>query len=294
MPEAAAPSDVTPEEEAPVEETAAQVGAQPEEQAPAEPAVAPADLEPTRPAAAEMARAAPGQPHDFAPSAFAGQFGDDERRTIHPAVLWRLPMALAVHSGDVLHHANRAFLNLTGYGTLHELEQAGGLDAIFAGSYEPADASGRKLRLRRRGGEELPVDAFLQSIDWNGRRALLLALTRAVPVRGPVELVPDGEAGRDRRIAELGTIIDTATDGVVLIDERRHHPLDQPAGGGAVRLRQRGCCGQAIRRAVRHRKPAGGAGLSRGTGRAMASPACSMTAARLSAARRRGASSRCS
>ncbi len=172
----------------------------------------------TAPAGEEVRAALTRTPHDFAPSAFAGQFGEDEHRNVHPAVLWRLPVALAVHSGDVLHHVNRAFLNLTGYGTLHELEQAGGLDAIFVSPFEPTDVSARKLRLRRRGGEELPVDALLQSIDWNGRRALLLAVTRGPAERESRRSPPAGEAATDRRIAQLSTIIDTATDGVVLIN----------------------------------------------------------------------------
>ena len=43
---------------------------------------------------------------------------------------------------------------------------------------------------------------------------------------------------------------------------RRQHPLDQPAGRGAVRHGQRRGGGQAFLLAVRHREPAGGARLS--------------------------------
>ncbi len=173
-----------------------------------------------RPEAEERAARAPAtRRRSFVPSAFAGRL-EQERRGVHASVLWRLPVPLIVHSGDVLYHANRAFLDLTGYASLYQLEQAGGLDAIFADPLAAEATSDRKLRLRRRDGTELPVDGFLQAIDWNGGRALLLALTRPPekPAAAPVEPPPapaDEEA--QRRIAELLTIIDTATDGVVII-----------------------------------------------------------------------------
>jgi len=152
----------------------------------------------------------------FLPSAF----GSFERLPGVDAVLLSgLPLPLLIHSGDTLHYANREFLQLTGYVSLEALARAGGLGAIFA---EPCgEADGRKPALRTSGGEEFPVDAFLQSVDWNGGKALLLAVKRieaAQPasVGAPVMAPPPAE-DTDARIAELRTIIDTATDGVVLI-----------------------------------------------------------------------------
>ena len=153
----------------------------------------------------------------FLPSAFAGGMPGDAALGIDSAVLSRLPLPLLIHSGDELHYANREFLNLTGYQSLAELDLAGGMGAIFADPYAADGASDQKLRLRTRDGVEFPVNAFLQSVGWQGGKALLLALRRAD--RPDVEVTPDAAMkDLETRLAELRTIIDTATDGVIIID----------------------------------------------------------------------------
>jgi PAS domain S-box-containing protein len=149
----------------------------------------------------------------FLPSAFAGSLPGDAALGIDSAVLSRLPLPLLIHSGDELHYANREFLNLTGYRSLAEFDLAGGMGAIFADPYAADGASDQKLRLRTRDGKEFPVNAFLQSVGWQGGKALLLALRRADR--------PDADVATkdlETRLAELRTIIDTATDGVIIID----------------------------------------------------------------------------
>ena len=88
------------------------------------------------------------------------------------------------------------------------------------------------------------------------------------------------EAEAERRIDELETILDTATDGVVVIDERRPHREHQPQRRGAVRRRpptpwpgSRSPI-SSPRRAGRRRST-----ISTGSPRT-ASPASSMTGAR--------------
>src|SRR5207245_11662082 len=68
----------------------------------------------------------------FVPSAFST---GEETRTPDTSILARLPVPLLIHSGDVLHYANEAFLELTGYDTLENLADAGGLGALFADHY---------------------------------------------------------------------------------------------------------------------------------------------------------------
>ena len=76
----------------------------------------------------------------------------------------------------------------------------------------------RQLRLKTRDGEEFPVEAFLQSAPWNGGKALLLVLSRAREVAfGAATSQSPLIAELEARVAEMRTIIDTATDGVVLI-----------------------------------------------------------------------------
>ncbi|MEX0957393.1 MAG: PAS domain S-box protein [Rhizobiaceae bacterium] len=151
----------------------------------------------------------------FLPSAFAGGLPGDAALGIDSAVLSRLPLPLLIHSGDELHYANREFMNLTGYRSLAEFDLAGGMGAIFADPYAADGASDQKLRLRTRDGAEFPVNAFLQSVGWQGGKALLLALRRA----DQTDVAPDAAMkDLETRLAELRTIIDTATDGVIIID----------------------------------------------------------------------------
>jgi PAS domain S-box-containing protein len=153
----------------------------------------------------------------FLPSAFATGGAADAALGVDSAVLSRLPLPLLIHAGDELHYANREFLNLTGYRSLAEFDLAGGLGAIFADPYGADAGSDQKLKLRTRDGDEFPVHAFLQSVGWQGGKALLLALRRADNVEVAAEQ-EQSTADLEARLAELRTIIDTATDGVVIID----------------------------------------------------------------------------
>lgn len=157
--------------------------------------------------------------------AFAGA---ERRPGIDPDLISGLPLPLLVHAGDELYFANREFLELTGYASLDQIRKEGGLGRLFVDAMPEEDAAGeRKLRLRTLGGDVFPVDAHLQSVGWRDGTALLLALRRvepAVPRPAAAHDAPPAAAAPDavvqeleRRLAELRTIIDTATDGVVLI-----------------------------------------------------------------------------
>ncbi|MCO5156171.1 MAG: PAS domain S-box protein [Aquamicrobium sp.] len=149
-------------------------------------------------------------------------FGAERRPSVDPELIAGLPLPLLVHAGDELYFANREFLALTGYSSLDQIRKEGGLDRLFVEDETPAEAGGRKLRLRTLGGETFPVDAHLQSIGWEDGTALLLALNRAdlaapqAPSAAPAA-ADDEVRVLERHLAELRTIIDTATDGVVLI-----------------------------------------------------------------------------
>ncbi|MBX3572548.1 MAG: PAS domain S-box protein [Mesorhizobium sp.] len=139
-------------------------------------------------------------------------------RSVDTSVLERLPVPVLIHSGDTLHFANQEFLDLTGYASLRELEQGGGLDALFADESESPgrDPDDHRRRLRTRGGEEFPVDALLQSVPWKGGKALLLALKTAPSTAIPAATVEE-LTELESRVNEMSTILDTATDGIVII-----------------------------------------------------------------------------
>ncbi len=157
----------------------------------------------------------------FTPSAFSA---GDEHKAPDTSLLGKLPVPLLIHSGDELHYANEEFLGLTGYGTLEELGDAGGLDALFADPYsEATDESDHTLRLKTREGQEFPIEAILRSVPWRAGKALMLVVRRtgddapmALHAAAEEQTQPDVSELKSR-IAEMRTIIDTATDGVVLI-----------------------------------------------------------------------------
>ena len=177
------------------------------------PAEAPVPEKSKRPAIAETG---------FLPSAFAGPFswphgGSDI------SILEQLPVAVLIRSGDELHYANPEFLKLTGYRSIAELASAGGFDVLFAGPdglADEGDESARPaMRLVTRDGSEKLCEAYLRSVKWEDNRALMLAIRQA-PVFSPSMESPIGsDADQEDRIQELIAILDTATDGVVLVNE---------------------------------------------------------------------------
>ncbi|MER8415797.1 histidine kinase dimerization/phospho-acceptor domain-containing protein [Mesorhizobium sp. M1342] len=160
----------------------------------------------------------------FVPSAFSA---GDEHKAPDTSLLGKLPVPLLIHSGDQLHYANEEFLSLTGYEALDDLADAGGLGALFADPYADdgvSDGTDRALRLKTRDGQEFPIEAILRSVPWRDGKALMLVVRRSGEDDAPASLhvVGDEQTQPDIselkvRIAEMRTIIDTATDGVVLI-----------------------------------------------------------------------------
>jgi len=133
-----------------------------------------------------------------------------------------VPMAILIHAGDRLIEANSEFKRLTGYDSVAALERAGGLDALITRREGP-DAG---VYLVRADGTQILVSARLQSVRYDGSSALMLAVT---PATGMLSAVgePDvvGESDAARKLAglkveveEMRSILETATDGVVVLD----------------------------------------------------------------------------
>ena len=220
MEEAAALDERSPDSPPPVSE--AEVAASAAGTAAMEPADAGSAAEPDQVEALQAQQAEPEAAEDAEPR--ADDFPPPAEQKPGPglSILEKLPVPVLVHSGDTLHYANDEFFALTGYSSLEELAEAGGIGALFADPYEDdADyeighgpRADRQMRLKTRNGEEFPVEAFLQSAPWNGGKALMLVLSHVRDgFGGQSPLITELEA----RVAEMRTIIDTATDGVVLI-----------------------------------------------------------------------------
>ncbi|MBB3019104.1 PAS domain S-box-containing protein [Microvirga lupini] len=130
-------------------------------------------------------------------------------------ILDRLPIGILVHRGERILFANRFLLDLTGYGSIEQIRADGGLVHLFRGS--PAlGGSGEEdsaLALTTRSGENIAVALRASSAEWDGREADLLVIRKASKIDLPAP------SSQDSRIHELEAILDTATDGVIVLNE---------------------------------------------------------------------------
>ncbi|WP_040677633.1 ATP-binding protein [Rhizobium mesoamericanum] len=146
------------------------------------------------------------------------------------AAIDQLPVAVLVHAGDQLIHANPEFMRLTGYKTLEALSEVGGLDALLQRSELEAGAGRSGTMMLVTADDSLvPITARLQSIRWEESSALMLALMpaagdAAVPARPAPPAEPrsfermlEKVAKLQVEVEELRSILETATDGVVVI-----------------------------------------------------------------------------
>jgi PAS domain S-box-containing protein len=154
--------------------------------------------------------------------------GDDEPRldlasvappaaagiVVDAVLLDKVPVPLAILKDGEAVTVNRAFLDLTGYQDFAALQAAGGFSEAFAGSALPRDSS--LPAIRRRDGVEVPVSARLHSIPWaNGGVASLMVVQDVAAATGR-----DRAANAEQRVEELEAILDTATDGVLVLDDK--------------------------------------------------------------------------
>ncbi len=176
---------------------------------------------PVETASVEPLQKSPERSEDQAP------LSRDKKGRGEAALLENLPVPVIIHGGDTVHFVNQALLDITGYAAIEDIRREGGVDALFnSESNEDAwdDEQRQGMVLRRADGHELPVDAHLHSVVWQGGRALMLSLmpvtpaSEPAPVKAELAIVPDAEKqALQSHVDELKTILDTATDGVVLI-----------------------------------------------------------------------------
>jgi PAS domain S-box-containing protein len=181
--------------------------------------------EPAAPAAVTESVAqpfAPAEPPPAAPVAAEPVAVEPPRHeAAERPLLDRIPVGILVYRLDALLYANRAFLDWTGYENLDALAEAGGLDSLFVeGGSEglgEAGGPGRTLAIATPRGDKMPVEGRLFSIPWNGESALVLMLvTAAVDDRHKATETALRLAEAHTR--ELRSILDTATDGVVVLE----------------------------------------------------------------------------
>lgn len=123
---------------------------------------------PSRPVEAEESASAA----NFIPSAFAPKPRKVQDGNVDTSILARLPIPVLVYRDEDLLFANDEFHSLTGYRSLAQLAAMGGVDALFA------QDGGERIgaAIIDVDGQPLPVQANLQMVPWDSRRAMLLTL----------------------------------------------------------------------------------------------------------------------
>ena len=177
---------------------------------------------PTMPAA-PLPPLAPPAPLAPAEPPRAARNGDAARDTSEGRpILDRLPVGILVYRLNNLIYANRAFLDWTGYGALDALAEAGGLDSLFieTKSAMPKDGNGAKtLTITTVNGNQRPVEGRLFSVAWNKENALVLMINTQPVVDDKQSKAAEQSLRRiEAENHELEAILDTATDGVLVLD----------------------------------------------------------------------------
>jgi PAS domain S-box-containing protein len=138
-------------------------------------------------------------------------------------ILERLPVGVLIHRGETPLFVNRALRDMLGYDDVAQLAAEGGIGRLFRGRAMASERDGAPspVLLSSRTGQEVAAEARLTTVEWDGTPASLL-LVRPADDRDPeqsAQALALEVAARDARIAELSSILDTATDGVVMLDE---------------------------------------------------------------------------
>jgi PAS domain S-box-containing protein len=139
-------------------------------------------------------------------------------------ILERLPIGILVYRLNTLLYANRAFLEWTGYPNLEALSEAGGLDSLFIEtSTTPASSNGgngaKSLTITTVNGNQKPVEGRLFNVAWNEENALVLMIDTQAKSENTARARDDAALRRlEAEKNELKTILDTATDGVLVLD----------------------------------------------------------------------------
>ncbi|MDP3691350.1 PAS domain-containing protein [Bradyrhizobium sp.] len=145
-----------------------------------------------------------------------------------------VPVGVLIYRLDRLLYANPAFLTRIGYDSLHALEEAGGLDALYVepgvSTVSSTSDTGTPVTISAgldspERASSPPTEARLYTIAWDEDPALALvcsgaaaegaaiaaAIAQAVPASEPSAV---GHANAE----ELGAILDTTAEGIVMFD----------------------------------------------------------------------------
>lgn len=137
---------------------------------------------------------------------------------------------LIIYDSENLLFANEDFFDVTGYEDLEELKELGGIDYLLGDENTQelndidADPIETSHAIKAADGSTIPVELKLRSTEWNDEKVLELSFALLEAGDQPFieeELDSDLTDENERlklKIADLSSILETATDGVVIID----------------------------------------------------------------------------
>ncbi|MGL4810139.1 MAG: PAS domain-containing sensor histidine kinase, partial [Beijerinckiaceae bacterium] len=139
-------------------------------------------------------------------------------------LLERMPVGVMITRGERVLYANRTLLDLLDYDSVAAIADAGGAPALFKGRIPKSEADGPSggILLTTRDGEKIAVDARMQDMHWDGERATLVTFRRSpdVEIGAKLRTAEQELKSRDSQLREVRAILDTATDGVAVLDEQ--------------------------------------------------------------------------
>ncbi|MGV8839477.1 MAG: ATP-binding protein [Bauldia sp.] len=127
----------------------------------------------------------------------------------------RLPVGFAVFRDRTILFANRVLLDRLGFADTAALAAAGGIDGLFAANTGGEER--RRIVLRASDGSDVTAEVRLHVVPWGDGPATMLSI-RTEAERSIERRVADDQQAALMRIDELEAVLDTATDGVVVID----------------------------------------------------------------------------
>jgi PAS domain S-box-containing protein len=145
-----------------------------------------------------------------------------------------LPAGVLIYRLDRLLYANAAFLARIGYPSLHALEEAGGLDALYVepgvSSASSTSDTGTPVTISAAPASSEhasapQTDAHLHTISWDDDSALALICSAAPAASAAIAAAivdavpsPQPSAVGHANAEELGAILDTTAEGIVMFD----------------------------------------------------------------------------
>ncbi|WP_407148793.1 PAS domain-containing protein [Bradyrhizobium sp. ORS 86] len=156
------------------------------------------------------------------------------------ALLDLLPVGILIYRLDRLLYANAAFLARMGYDSLHALEAAGGLDALYVepGASHGSSTSGAGTpvtisasQTADHDAQSVSAEARLHTISWDDDSALALIFSRTHDEDAAIAAALSAQDAAPALVAEpappqagqadaeeLGAILDTAAEGIIMFD----------------------------------------------------------------------------